>query len=68
MIKPGVETTVYEVITEPPSLVGAVKLIVAERLPVAVATTEPGADGLVFAGAAVNGEKLVVSPQIWPLE
>jgi hypothetical protein len=36
---------VYEVTTEPPFEAGAAKLTVAERLPVAVATTEIGTVG-----------------------
>ena len=35
----------YEVTTEPPSEAGAPKLTLAERLPVAIATTEVGAPG-----------------------
>ena len=69
----------YEVTTEPPFEAGAVKATVAVRLPVAVATTDAGAPGALTTGAtitgatiacgcaAANGEKLVVTPQTWPL-
>ena len=40
----------------------------ALRFPVAVATTELGAVGVGLGAAAVNGEKLVVTPQTWPLK
>ena len=66
VIEPGVDVAVYEVITAPPFEAGAAKLTVAVRLPVAVATTDAGASGALFAGAgsaAANGEKLVVTPQ-----
>jgi hypothetical protein len=48
VIPPGVEVAVYEVITEPPFEAGAVKLIVALRLPVAVAVPIVGAPGAVI--------------------
>ena len=70
MTPPGVEVAVYEVTTEPPFELGAVKATVAVRFPVAVATAEAGALGALFTGAgsaAANGEKLVVTPQTWPL-
>ena len=48
MIPPGIEEAEYEVITEPPFEAGAVKLMVALRLPVAVAVPIVGAPGAVI--------------------
>ena len=79
MTPPGVEMAVYEITADPPFEVGAVNATVAVLLPVAVATAEAGALGALFTGAvitgavtacgsaAANGEKLVVTPQTWPL-
>jgi hypothetical protein len=51
---PGVDVTVYEVIAAPPSLTGAVNVIVACKSP-AVATTEVGASGTVTVATAFDG-------------
>jgi hypothetical protein len=51
VIPSGVEVAVYEVTAEPPFEAGAAKLTVVLRLPVAVATTEVGAEGTVTIGA-----------------
>ena len=74
MTPPGIEVAVYEVTTEPPFELGALNATVALRFPVAVATAEAGALGALFTGAiiacgsaAANGEKLLVTPQTWPL-
>ena len=74
MTPPGVEMAVYEITADPPFEVGAVNATVAVLLPVAVATAEAGALGALFTGAiiacgsaAANGEKLLVTPQTWPL-
>jgi hypothetical protein len=49
VMPPGLDVTVYPVITLPPSFVGAVNATLAERSP-AVATTPVGAPGTVDAG------------------
>jgi hypothetical protein len=56
---PGVETAVYEVITDPPLLAGAVKETVAVVCPVAVAVPIVGAPGIV---AAETPTKLSIIP------
>ena len=48
VIPPGIEVAEYEVITEPPFEAGAAKLMVALRLPVAVAALIVGAPGAVI--------------------
>jgi hypothetical protein len=58
---PGVETAVYEVITDPPLLAGAVKETVAVLDPVAVAVPIVGAPGI---DAAETPAKFSIMPLI----
>ena len=53
VMPPGLDVTVYPVITLPPVLDGATKATLAEAFP-AVATTLVGAPGTVAAGAVVT--------------
>ena len=53
VMPPGLDVTVYPVITLPPVLDGATKATLAEAFP-AVATTLVGASGTVAAGAVVT--------------
>jgi len=68
VLPPGDEVAVYVVITVPPSESGASNETSAVVGPVDIAVTEFGALGTVAAGAAANGEKLVVTPQTCPFE
>jgi hypothetical protein len=61
VILPGEETAVYEVMTDPPLLAGAVKETVAVLVPVAVAVPIVGAPGI---DVAVTPAKLSIIPLI----
>ena len=58
---PGVEVTVYAVIADAPSLVGASQLTVAIESP-ALARTFCGASGACGVGATVNAQFKRVAP------
>jgi hypothetical protein len=55
VMPPGLDVTVYPVITLPPVLDGATKATLAEAFP-AVATTLVGAPGTVAAGEGVTAD------------